>query len=337
MRSKRGHQNAHAPGRDSTAPKWRCPIAISAAAGSAGSSARKGADEFGERRVDRRSRDRRGRGRRRGRSSALKLQDMAGVNRVGSRSQVSIALPKAGAGVRPAAGAGSAPGNGSYRAMSRPSAAASTSGSDVQRIFEPDGAQHGVEPQQPARRHGRHALVARGARQCHFRRRDRLDEIMRGHADGALRHGDARIHAASAATSMGRAPPTPARCLRSARQERRDRPAAAAPRRGPRSPAADGGRKAGGRPRRPQAHRTTPDSDGRAAAENRPRRRSARCRTKPRFHPQLRATAGRRRVRRRSPPAARRLRHGRSPAGRAARPRRRGDPARSRGRPANGR
>ena len=59
-----------------------------------------------------------------------------------------------------------------------------------ERAVEPGRAQHGVEAQQPARRHRRHPLAARGAGQRHFGCCDRLGEIVRGDADRALGQRD---------------------------------------------------------------------------------------------------------------------------------------------------
>ncbi len=82
MRSKRGHQNAQAPGRDSTAPKCRRPIASNSARRIVRQLARKAADEFGERVVDADAEI--------GAAGIgvelvqrLQLQDVAGVDRVG--------------------------------------------------------------------------------------------------------------------------------------------------------------------------------------------------------------------------------------------------------------
>ncbi len=67
-------------------------------------------------------------------------------------------------------------------------------GAAVPQIFlELHRAQHGFEPQQPARRHGGRALDPRGPGQHHLARAEALGEIMRRRADAPLGRGQAEI------------------------------------------------------------------------------------------------------------------------------------------------
>ena len=233
MRSKRGHQNAQAPGRDSSAPKCRRADRQQLAA------RHRAGRRAGSVRTNRRApcgsrcRDRRGRGRRRV-VERPQLQDVARVDRVGiAPPGLDLRSPRAGAGAPRAAGAAPARGNGRDRAASMAVAPRLRIRVGAERILEPDRAQHRVEPQQPARRHGRRALDARGARQRHFGRAERLREIMRGDADRALGRRRCRSRAASAATSTGRVARRAGQVPSLRPPSTRDRPAAAALRRRP--------------------------------------------------------------------------------------------------------
>ena len=205
-------------------------------------------------------------------SSGFELEDVAGVDRIG------IAQPGLDLRHRQLARA-----RGERRARrgrrQRPVVSAARRmplGGDLGRLgptaapSEPDRAQHGVEPQQPARRHGRHALAAarRGSAPPPARR-SAWAKSCAAMPIGALGHGDAEFAAhlpRHPRVVLGRA--RPAALVEPAEDEqvgllqpRLDQ----APDREARM-AAD---RPGGPPCRRRALRTAPDNAGPAAAGNR--------------------------------------------------------------------
>ena len=204
IRSKRGHQKAQTPGRDRIGPKRSRPISQQLGLGVVGQAA---ADSAGRiRRAPRAppmpSSARPGSAS--SSSSAFEPQDVAGVDRVG------IAQPGLDLGHRQPArprgerrarlGRRQRPVVRRRRAARRPRR--SRLGSE--RAVEPDRAQHRVEPQQPARRHGRHPLAARRAGQRHLRARRSPGQNRARRCRSRAPAGRCRIPGASAATSTGR-------------------------------------------------------------------------------------------------------------------------------------
>ena len=282
MRSKRGHQKAHTPGRDRIGPKHSRPIASSSVLREQRQDARIALDEFAQRRVHRDAEI--------GASGVLvelvERFQAAGCGGHRSRrdrgSRSRSASPTAGAAGRPAAGAvpaaaparrvsadraeprrraisGSGP-----SAPSRPTARSTASSRSSQR----DGTVG-----TPSRRAAR--VSATDARA------EPLREIMRGDADRALGQRDAEFpaHLPRHPRVVGRRT-GPGALVEAAEHQQ---VGLLQPRfhQGPRSPGADGGRRPGARPCRKRAPRTAPGSADPAAPENRRRRRSARDRTAP--------------------------------------------------------
>ena len=59
--------------------------------------------------------------------------------------------------------------------------------------IETSGAQHRIEPQEPARRHGWDAILSGGAGQHHLGRPERLGKVVRGDADRTFGNSDPEL------------------------------------------------------------------------------------------------------------------------------------------------